>query len=61
MTLGGDLIVAIAGAPVRGADDVSRLVTTRLEPGQTVPFTVLRAGRKVTVDVRLGDRPDGSG
>ena len=48
-------------APVRGADDVSRLVTTRLEPGQTVPFTVLRAGRKVTVDVRLGDRPDGSG
>ena len=61
VTLGGDLIVAIAGAPVQGADDVSRLVTTRLEPGQTVPFTVLRAGRKVTVDVRLGDRPDGSG
>ena len=61
VTLGGDLIVAIAGWPVQGADDVSRLVTTRLEPGQTVPFTVLRAGRKVTVDVRLGDRPDGSG
>ena len=61
VTLGGDLIVAIGGSPVRGADDVSRLVTTRLEPGQTVPFTVLRAGRKVTVDVRLGDRPDGSG
>ena len=61
VTLGGDLIVAIAGSPVRGADDVSRLVTTRLEPGQTVPFTVLRGGRRVTVAVRLGDRPDGSG
>jgi S1-C subfamily serine protease len=61
VTLGGDVIVAIAGSPVRDADDVSRLVTTRLEPGQTVPFTVLRAGRRMTVDVRLGDRPDGSG
>jgi S1-C subfamily serine protease len=61
VTLGGDLIVAIGGSPVHGADDVSRLVTTRLEPGQTVPFTVVRGGRRVTVAVRLGDRPDGSG
>jgi S1-C subfamily serine protease len=62
VTLGGDLIVAIAGSPVRSADDVSRLVTTRLRPGQKVPFTILRGGtRKLTIDVRLADRPSGSG
>ena len=62
MTLGGDLIVAIAGSPVRSADDVSRLVTTRLRPGQRVPFTILRGGtRRMTIDVQLGDRPSGAG
>ena len=62
VTLGGDLIVAIAGSPVRSADDVSRLVTTRLRPGQKVPFTVLRGGtQRLTIDVQLGDRPTGSG
>jgi len=62
VTLGGDLIVAIAGRPVRSADDVSRLVTSVLRPGQTVAFTVLRGGtRRMTVDVTLGDRPTPSG
>jgi 2-alkenal reductase len=56
-TLGGDVIVAIGGAEVKGADDVARLVTTRLRPGQTVPFTVIRGTKRLTVDVTLGDRP----
>jgi S1-C subfamily serine protease len=57
ITLGGDLIVAIAGTKVDDADDVSRLVTTRLEPGQTVTFTVLRGQKRVSVPVTLGNRP----
>jgi len=58
VTLGGDLIVAIGGRPVRSAEDVSRLVTSVLRPGQTVAFTVLRGGTtRATVDVTLGDRP----
>ena len=62
VTLGGDLIVAIGGRPVRSAEDVSRLVTGVLRPGQTVAFTVLRGGtRRTTVDVTLGDRPATSG
>lgn len=62
VTLGGDLIVAIGSSPVRSADDVSRLVTSVLRPGQTVAFTVLRGGtRRTTVEVRLGDRPTGPG
>ena len=56
LTLGGDLIVAIAGRAVGGADDVSRIVT-ELRPGQTVAFTVLRGDRRLDLDVTLGDRP----
>jgi 2-alkenal reductase len=56
VSLGGDLIVAIAGKPVGGAADVAQIVT-ELRPGQTVEFTVIRGGRKTTFDVTLGDRP----
>ena len=56
ITLGGDLIVAIAGKAVAGTDDVSRIVTELL-PGQTVEFTVIRGGRRTAVDVTLGNRP----
>jgi S1-C subfamily serine protease len=42
---------------VDDADDVSRLVTTTLEPGQTVTFTVLRGQKRVSVPVTLGNRP----
>lgn len=59
VTLGGDLITAIAGEAVRSAEDVSRIVTERLLPGQSVPFTVLRSGtRRETVQVQLAERPD---
>jgi 2-alkenal reductase len=57
VTLGGDLIVAIGGTAIEGADDVSRLVTTELEPGQKVNFTVVRGSRRVTIPVTLGNRP----
>jgi S1-C subfamily serine protease len=57
VTLGGDLIVAIGGTKVNDADDVSRLVTTSLEPGETVTFTVLRGTRRVSIPVTLGNRP----
>jgi S1-C subfamily serine protease len=61
VTLGGDLIVAIDGTPVTSTEDVSRIVSTELMPGQTVPFTVLRGGtRRTTVDVTLGERPAGT-
>ena len=58
ITLGGDLIVGIAGEPVESAEDVSRIVTERLLPGQVVPFEVLRGGTKrETVKVKLAERP----
>ncbi len=62
MTTGGDLIVAIDGAPVAQRRDVSRLVTDELLPGQTVSFTVLRRGKtRKTLQVTLTDRAPAAG
>ena len=55
--LGGDLVVAVDGEPVRNGDDVVRAISTRL-PGQTVAVTVYRNGRRRTIRVRLGARPE---
>ena len=57
--LGGDLIVALDGVPVESADDVVRIVTDRLRPGQVVDVTVIRGGtgKRERVPVRLDERP----
>jgi 2-alkenal reductase len=59
ISLGGDLIVAFAGKPVARAADVGRIVTENVLPGDTVAVTVLRGGKgkRVTVHLRLVDRP----
>jgi 2-alkenal reductase len=58
LTLGGDLITAIAGEKVETAEDVSRIVTARLLPGQVVTVKVLRGGTTpADVRVRLAARP----
>ena len=54
---GGDLIVAIDGAPVETAEDVVRAITEGLLPGQTTHLTLLRDGKQVEVAVELGERP----
>jgi S1-C subfamily serine protease len=53
---GADVIVGINGRPVRDADDVVRLVSTQLKPGDVATFTIVRDGKRVTVPVRLGTR-----
>lgn len=53
---GGDVILAIGGRPVATGEDVARIVAEHLRPGQTVPMTVLRGGRRVTLSLRLGTR-----
>jgi 2-alkenal reductase len=51
-----DVIVAIAGRPVTSSEDVVRIVTDRLSPGQRVRFTIVRDGKRVIVPVRLASR-----
>jgi S1-C subfamily serine protease len=58
VSTGGDVIVAIGGARVRGSADVARILTDRYLPGDTVAFTVLRDGERRTVELTLGTRPD---
>jgi S1-C subfamily serine protease len=53
---GGDVIVAIDGTPVRNKEDVVRIVTDRLRPGEAATFTVLRDGKRRAVRIRLGSR-----
>src|SRR5205823_5612088 len=48
---GGDVIVAINGQPVGSAADVVRIVTEQLSPGQSVPVSYIRAGRRHRVIV----------
>jgi S1-C subfamily serine protease len=55
--LGGDVVVRIGERPVRSADDLISVVSERLAPGQTVPFTILRDGRRLVIPVQLGERP----
>ena len=55
--LGGDVVVKIDDRDVRSADDLVRVVSERLAPGQVVRFTVLRDGQRMVVPVRLGERP----
>ena len=58
ITFGGDVIVSIAGVPVRSSEDVSRIVTERFLPGQSVQVVVLRDGtERRSVRVTLGERP----
>ncbi len=55
--VGGDAIVAINGIPVTGAQDVVRIVTTRLVPGEIARFTVVRGQQRRVVPVTLDARP----
>jgi 2-alkenal reductase len=52
-----DVIVAIDGRPVRSADDLVRIVSERLEPGQQSDFEIVRGDEHKTVAVRLAERP----
>ena len=55
--VGGDVVVKIGDRDVQSADDLVRVVSERLAPGQVVRFTILRDGRRMVVPVRLGERP----
>ncbi len=54
---GGDVILAVDGVPVANADDLVRIVSERLRPGQVATFSILRDGRRRTVAVKLAERP----
>ncbi|HYY73467.1 MAG TPA: PDZ domain-containing protein, partial [Solirubrobacterales bacterium] len=57
---GGDVIVAVNGNPITRASDLPILIS-RLDPGDTATLSIIRDGHRMSVDVRLGTRPQTSG
>ncbi|MDX1614353.1 MAG: PDZ domain-containing protein [Candidatus Promineifilaceae bacterium] len=55
--VGGDVIVAIDGEPIRGMDDLITYLARNTQVGQNVDLTVIRQGAETTVPVTLGARP----
>ena len=54
---GGDVILAIDGKPINGADDVVRFVSFSLRPKDVAVFTILRhGGQREKVAVTLAER-----
>ncbi|OGN92318.1 MAG: hypothetical protein A2Y88_07440 [Chloroflexi bacterium RBG_13_48_10] len=55
--VGGDVITAIDGQPVKTFDDVLVYLSLKTSPGQEVTLTILRAGKYQDVKLQLGTRP----
>jgi serine protease Do len=55
--VGGDVIVAVDGQPVKEFDDLIAYLARYTEVGQTITLTVLRDGKEQTVDLALAARP----
>ncbi len=54
--VGGDAIVAIDGRTVRNGEDVVRIVSEQLLPGETVRFTVVHGRQRRVVPLVLSER-----
>jgi serine protease Do len=58
--VGGDVITRVQGTPVRDPEDLSERLQA-FRPGQVVSIEVVRDGKRRTVRVRLGERPQDTG
>jgi len=54
---GGDIIVAVDGKSVMTMDQVAAAVAAK-KPGDTMTLQIVRGGKKATVTVTLGSRPN---
>jgi S1-C subfamily serine protease len=57
---GGDVIVAVNGHPLSRSDDLADEISA-MSAGDEVKLELVRDGQHKTVQVRLGERPRGSG
>lgn len=56
---GGDVIVEVAGVPIRAESDLARSIETH-KAGETITIVIYRDGGRREVKVKLGERPLGS-
>jgi S1-C subfamily serine protease len=57
LPVGGDILTAIDGQPIKSDRDLLRYLDIETAVGQTVNVTVYRDGAEVTLPVTLGERP----
>jgi 2-alkenal reductase len=55
--VGGDVITAIDGQPVKTFDDILVYLSLQTFPGQEVTLTILRDGKYQDIKLQLGTRP----
>ncbi|TKX55185.1 PDZ domain-containing protein [Halorubrum sp. SP3] len=58
--VGGDVILAIGGEPMRSFEDLASYLALRTRPGDTLEVTVLRDGTEQTIELTLVSRPEQS-
>jgi S1-C subfamily serine protease len=58
LEIGGDIILAIDGAPVQDMDDVIVYLVQNTGPGQEIELSILRDGQEQKLTVELGERPN---
>jgi len=55
--IGGDVITAIDGSPIKTMDDLIAYLADHTDINQKVTLTVIRAGKEISIDVTLQARP----
>ena len=55
--IGGDFITAIDGQPVTEPDSLARAIA-RKRPGDAIAVKIIRNGRSMDVQVKLGEAPE---
>jgi serine protease Do len=58
INIGGDVVTAIDGSPIKNIDDLVSYIFANTDVGQTVKLTVIRDGKSMDVSVKLDARPD---
>lgn len=57
VAVGGDVIIAFDGVPIRSFDELVSVLSAQSRPGQTVTLTVLRDGAERDIRLTLQERP----
>jgi len=57
LLVGGDIITAIDGTPIRSGEELTVYLESHTRVGQTVTVSLIRDGRELTVRVTLGELP----
>jgi 2-alkenal reductase len=55
--IGGDVITAVDGQPIKTFDDLLVYLSLQTSPGQVVTLSIIRSGQSQDVNVTLGNRP----